>query len=410
MTIAERFDVFLIDLDGVVHLGGEPLPGAVESVNRLDHMGKQVRYLTNDPRPRRATIARHLGDLGIRVEAAEIVTSGWATARYLSREGIASVSTVGSDGLSAELRARGLRLTEEEPEAVVVGADEHTSYRDIQRATRHIDRGATFVGTNPDGAFPTPEGPAPGAGAIVRAVEAATGVDPLIVGKPEPAMFELALGDLPDRARAVVIGDRAEIDVLGAHRAGLTGILVADEEGSYPTPADFRQPDERISGLGDLFDVSVSEWRSPGYPWPDRIRPGVAAVVLDDGGEVLLVKRADRQRWALPTGTVERGESLTRALVREVKEEAGLDIEIDRLSGVYSAPEQQVFSYASGQTVHFVTSCFRCRPAGGRLTADGDEVVDAGFFRTEELPPTMLRMQPRWVADATVERDGPAVR
>ncbi len=271
MTIAERFDVFLIDLDGVVYLGGEPLPGAVESLHRLGRMGKKIRYLTNDPRPRRETIARHLGDLGIRVGTEEIVTSGWATARYLSRRDIATVSAVGSDGLRDELRAQGLRLTEGDPDAVVVGADERTTYRDIRRAVRHIDRGATFVGTNPDGSFPTADGPAPGAGAIVRAVETATGVEPIIVGKPEPRMFEMALEGVPEGERAVVIGDRPDTDVLGAHRAGLTGILVADEEPEPSSTVDFRRPDGRISGLADVFDASVGEWRSPEQPWSERI-------------------------------------------------------------------------------------------------------------------------------------------
>jgi HAD superfamily hydrolase (TIGR01450 family) len=257
VTVADDFDVFLVDLDGVVYLGGEPLPGAVESLNRLDRMGKTIRYLTNDPRPRRATIARRLRDLGVRVDTGEIVTSAWAAARYLDHAGIRKVSVVGSEGLSAELRARGLRLTEDGPEAVVVGADERTTYRDLQRATRHIDRGATFVGTNPDGSFPTPDGPAPGAGAIVRAVETVTGVEPIIVGKPEPLMFEMALEDVPDGARAVVIGDNPDTDVLGAHRAGLTAILVADDEPEHRATTDLGRPDGRISGLADVFDTSI---------------------------------------------------------------------------------------------------------------------------------------------------------
>lgn len=410
MTIADHFDVFLIDLDGVVYLGGDPLQGAVEALDRLDRTGKEIRYLTNDPRPRRQTVARRLSDLGIQVETEEIVTSGWATARYLDRAGVTSASTVGSDGLSAELRARGIRITEKAPEAVVVGADEHTSYRDIRRATRHIDRGATFVGTNPDGSFPTPDGRAPGAGAIVRAVATAAGVEPIVVGKPEPLMFEMALEGSPDGTRSVVIGDNEETDVLGAHRAGLTGVLVADEEPTYPSAADFRRPDGRISSLAEIFGESCVEWGPPDHPWPDQILPGVAAVVLDDSGRVLLVERSDRRQWALPTGTVERAESLTRALVREVKEETGLDIEVRRLTGVYSAPEQQVFSYPSGKTVHYITCCFRCAVVAGTLAADEDEAVDVGFFEANELPSNILPMQPRWVADATAERDGPAIR
>lgn len=409
-SIADRFDVFLFDLDGVIHVGEDPLPDAVESVNRLRGMGKQVRFLTNDPRPRRRTVAGRLRDLVIDVELDEIVTSGWATARHLRGAGITAVSTVGSAGLRAELRAEGLELTEEDPEAVVVGADERTSYRDIQRAARHICRGATFVGTNPDGSFPTPEGPAPGAGAVVRAVEATAGAEPTVVGKPEPPMFELALEDEPDGARVVVVGDNAETDVLGAHRAGFTGILVADGEPSYPAEADFRRPDATISTLADLFAGTANEWTSPEHPWPDEVSPGVAAAVFDDAGAVLLVKRADWEQWALPTGTVEACERLVDAVTREVREETGLEVEVRGLSGLYSAPEEQVFTYPSRRVVHFITCCFRCDPVGGTLGADRDEAIDAAFFGTDGLPSDMLPMHPKWIADATAERDRPAIR
>ena len=410
MTIAERFDVFLLDLDGVIRLGSEALPDAVDAVQRLDEMGKEVRFLTNDPRPRRQTVVEQLADLGIYAAVEQVVTSGWATACHLRRTGLPTASAVGSDGLRAELRARGIELTEEDPDAVVVGADERTSYRDIRRATRHIDRGAQFVGTNPDGAFPTPEGPAPGAGAIVRAVEAASGASPTVIGKPEPLMFEMARETASDADRAVVVGDNVDTDILGAHRAGLTGILVSGGEPARETGPDFRRPDASIATLADLFTRTVEPWSPPGHEWPDRIRPGVAAVVLDGGGDVLLVKRSDREQWALPTGTVERCETLTGAIAREVREEAGLEIEVDRLTGIYSDPQRQIFAYPSGEAVHFVTSCFRCRVAGGEVRPDEDEAVDAAFFDAAQLPSDLLPMQPRWISDALATSDRPAVR
>lgn len=409
-SIADRFDVFLFDLDGVIYLGEEPLPDAVESLDRLCSMGKQVRFLTNDPRSRRETIVGRLRDLGIQVGMDGIVTSVWATARYLRNKGITAVATVGSDGLRAELRGEGLELTDEDPEAVVVGADEHTCYRDIQRATRHIDRGAMFVGTNPDGSFPTPEGPSPGAGAVVRAVETAAGAEPTVIGKPEPPMFEFALEGQPDGTRAVVVGDRAGTDVLGAHRAGLTGILVADDEPEYSSGADFRRPDATISTLAGLFARTASEWESPGYAWPDEVSPGVAAAVLDDAGDVLLIKRADREQWALPTGAVEPCETLVGGVTREVREETGVEVEVRGLSGIYSAPGQQVFTYPSGRAVHFITCCFRCDPVGGELAADRDEATDAAFFGIDGLPSDMLPMQPQWIVDAIAGRDRPAIR
>ena len=401
--IADRFETFLFDLDGVIYLGEEALPHAVDGVNRLYEQEKRIRFLTNDPRPTREAVASRLRELGIRAAKEEIVTAAWAASAHLRREGVATAAAVGSEGLRTELRQQGITVTDESPDAVVVGADEQTTYADIRRATRHIDQGAQFIGTNPDGSFPTPDGPAPGAGAIVRAVETATGTSPTVVGKPEPLMFEVALEGTSVDQDGVVIGDNPATDILGAHRAGFTGILVAEEEPVAASARDFTHPDAVIRSLAGLFSHTVTPWDNPQYSWPEDIRPGVGAVVLNGSGEVLLLKRADREQWALPTGTVERGEAVEEALSREVQEETGLQITVNRLTGVYSHPKQQVFSYPSGETVHFVTNCFLCSVDGGTLEADQDEALDVRFFDTDRLPSRILPMHPRWVANA-VER------
>ncbi len=404
--IAEKFDVFLFDLDGVVYVGDEPLPAAVDSVTRLYEMDKELRFLTNDPRPTRRAVASDLREMGINAQEDEIVTSGWATAQYLSQQDVTTTAVVGSEGLKTELQAAGIEITDTDPEAMVVGANEETTYRDIRRATRHIDRGAAFVGTNPDGSFPTPDGPAPGAGAIVRAVEAAAGTEPTVVGKPEPLMFEMAIDGLSANMSAVVIGDNPATDVLGAHHAGHTGILVADEEPTAASARDRQEPELTISTLADLFTEEIEPWESPPYSWPDQIRPGVAAVVTTDSDEVLLLKRADTEQWALPTGSVERCEPVQEAISREVMEETGIRIQVEELTGVYSQPEQQVFSYPSGKTVHFITNCFRCTIEAGTAEADEEEALEVGFFGVNDLPSDILPMQPQWIADA-IDMSGP---
>lgn len=405
-----EFDTFLLDLDGVIYLGDKALPHAVESVNRLYDMDKEIRFLTNDPRPQRHSVVTKLRELGIEADEQEITTSGWVTAHYLAKHDISTASVVGSDGLRTELQDEGIDITEDNPEAMVVGADEHTSYSDIRRAARHIDRGATFVGTNADGAFPTPEGPSPGAGSIVRAVEAASDSKPTIVGKPEPIMFEMALGDTSNESNAVVVGDNPSTDILGAHRANLTAILVAESEPSADSARDFEHPELTISSLNHLFDEETTLWSNPGYEWPDEIRPGVGAVVINDSKEVLLVKRDDKEMWAVPTGRVELGETAEEAIAREIKEESGLEVSISNLTGVYSRPNKQVFSYPSGNSVHFITNCFLCIPEGGKLQVDNDEVIGVEFFDPYNLPANILIFQLQWIYDALRTENQPLIR
>jgi HAD superfamily hydrolase (TIGR01450 family) len=122
--VSEQFDAFLLDLDGVVYLRDEALPEAVESVNRFDKRDKELRFLTNDPRFQCETIANKLRKLEIDAEEDEIITSGWATARYLSQQDVTTAAVVGSEGLEIELQEEGIEVTDDDPNAMVVGADE----------------------------------------------------------------------------------------------------------------------------------------------------------------------------------------------------------------------------------------------------------------------------------------------
>jgi HAD superfamily hydrolase (TIGR01450 family) len=407
-VLAERFDAFLFDLDGVVYLGERPLPRAEESLARLREAGKAVRFLTNDPRPTREEVARKLAGMGVEAREGEVVTSGWATAEHLRKSGVGSAYVVGSPGLASGIRQAGIEVTASgRPEAVVVGADERTSYRHIRQAAGLIHEGASFVATNPDGSFPTPEGPSPGAGAIAAAVEAASGRRPVVVGKPNPSMFDAATEGLGAGARIAMVGDNPETDVLGAHRYGIPAVLVSEEAPAFPSERDFRAPDATVPDLSYLFDagVSIRRWERPSFPWPERVAAGVAAVVLDRKGRVLLGRRADNGLWGLPSGRVEVGETAEEAVVREVREETGLRVEVVRLVGVYSDPESQAFVYPTGEVVQFVTACFLCGGVSGRLLADGSETTDAAFFAADRLPTDLLTMHPRWLSDA-LRRDG----
>jgi HAD superfamily hydrolase (TIGR01450 family) len=404
--VPERFEAFLFDVDGVVCLGNEPLPRARESLALLRRAGKGIRFLTNDPRPTRAETSARLKGMGIEARVEEVVSSGWATAGYLAEEGISAACVIGSESLRSEIRGADVEVADavESPEAVVVGGDERASYWHVEAAAGLISAGARFVATNPDGSFPVPGGRAPGTGALVAAVAAASGRRPdEVVGKPSPRMFELALagvGAPPERI--AVVGDDPETDVLGAHRSGLTAILVSKSPSVSPSPRDFRVPDATIPDLALLLDpgIEVGAWEKPPFEWPERVAAGVAAVVFDDAGGVLLGRRADNGLWGLPSGHVEPGETVKEGAVREVAEETGLVVEAQRLVGVYSDPASQVFAYPGGEVVQFVTCCFRCRVLAGEPRPDGEETVEVAFFDLKELPPDLLPMHPRWLSDA----------
>lgn len=192
--LAEEYDAFLFDLDGVVYLGDGPLPGAPQALARLRRLDKVVCFLTNNPRPTRAMLAARLAAMGVAARAEEIVTAGWATAHWLRRHDLCPAYVVESPGLVAELRAAGVDDVEEgqATAAVVIGCDEQVAYRHLRVATGHVLRGARFVATNADGTVPTPQGRWPATGAITAAVEVATGRRPVIIGKPGPAMVAAA--------------------------------------------------------------------------------------------------------------------------------------------------------------------------------------------------------------------------
>lgn len=404
--LADEFDVFLFDLDGVIYIGPEPLPEAVESLKRLRQYKKNIRFLTNDPCTTRKKTARRLNNLGIEANIEEVITSGWATAQYLQKEKIQTALVLGDENLKWECRQAGIDIDiddQNDAEAVVVGWDNDVSFHDIQQAAKLIHKGAKFIATNADRTYPTPEGPLPASGAMVEAIRVSTEKRPTIVGKPYSYMFKKALEDFPPEYKAVMVGDNPYTDVLGAHQVGIPSILISDQEtNEFPSARDFRNPDATIPNLKALFDsnITIKKWVSPSFSWPDRIKAGVAGIIFDRTQRVLLMQRADNGLWGVPSGHVEPGETVEEAIIREISEETGLKVKVNRLIGVYSDPVSQVFSYPNGKVSHFITTCFECEVVGGTLIRKNEETIDVNYFDLNHLPENLLTMHPRWLKDA----------
>ncbi len=227
----------ILDLDGVVYRGDRPVEGAVELVGRLHEAGIVVRYATNNSMSTRAAFAQRLRGMGIEADADEIVTSTSATIDYLSRHEpeVRTILAVGAEGMVDELRASEFEVLPAAEggdsvrgvDAVLVGLDPLFDDARQAAAVERVRGGARFIATNADARYPTPTGSLPGAGTMVAAIQDATGVEPLVIGKPEPAMFRSILEATGiEASQALVIGDNPDSDIRAARRTGIECLLV----------------------------------------------------------------------------------------------------------------------------------------------------------------------------------------
>lgn len=229
--LVDRYDLVIFDLDGVVYLVDRPIPGAVEVIMRLHRAGATVAYATNNASRRAGEVAALLRGMGIEAADEEVLTSAQASAAALARQLPAGspVLVVGADALRADVRDAGLRpvsSADDRPAAVVQGYGRQVGWAELAEASVAIRAGAVWVATNMDRTLPTPRGPLPGNGAMVAALRTALGREPdLVVGKPEPALFEIAARRVGAR-RPLVVGDRLDTDVEGARRSGMDSLLV----------------------------------------------------------------------------------------------------------------------------------------------------------------------------------------
>ncbi|TAK02272.1 MAG: HAD-IIA family hydrolase [Chloroflexota bacterium] len=240
--------LLLVDLDGVVYRGADPVPGVAALLAERAAAGDDVVYVTNNSMHYRADYVTRLAAMGAPVTADRVVSAPRATALYLvEREpAIRRVLTIGASGLDRELRDVGLdvvaaghvaeRMAKEgldgwtaagHPDAVVAGIDPQLTYLRIAAAADCIRAGALFVATNRDPVYPSERGLRPGAGSVIAAIETASGTSPVVIGKPEPLLLEEAARAAGAYPRdAIVIGDGLVTDIAAARAVGARSVLI----------------------------------------------------------------------------------------------------------------------------------------------------------------------------------------
>jgi glycerol 3-phosphatase-2 len=230
LSLAETYDVALLDLDGVVYVGQHAVPGIPEALAAVRARGMRLAFVTNNAARPPAVVARHLSQLGIAAEPGEVINSAQAAAHYLADRltGGAKVLVVGTSGLVEALVERGLvpvHSADDDPQAVVQGYSPDLDWQQLAEGAVAIRRGLLWVATNVDPTVPSPRGPLPGNGSLVAALRHATGADPVVTGKPNPAMH-LESVQRSGAQHPIVVGDRLDTDVEGANAAGCPSLLV----------------------------------------------------------------------------------------------------------------------------------------------------------------------------------------
>ena len=236
--LANRYDQFILDLDGCVWVGGKPTPGAVEALEEMRVAGKQLAFATNNAYESGEDLVAQLWRIGVRASLRDVVTAGGAMQHVLAETRAGRTAfVIGMASMHRHVAAAGLKVLNgtdlaSRAEVVVVAGTTDLVYDDLRRAVQAVNRGADLLATARDPTYPQPDGLWPGTGAILAAVEYATGRTAEIVGKPEPQLFHTALDRLGE-GRTLVVGDRVRSDLAAAAAAGLDAALVQSDASDH---------------------------------------------------------------------------------------------------------------------------------------------------------------------------------
>lgn len=254
----------ILDMDGVIWRDAEPIGDLPKTFNKIRDLGLKFVLATNNSTRSIAEYIAKMKDLGVRVFPNEILNSSQAVAKVLRSkfDKGSEIYFIGESGLSTALTEEGLVPTSfdnyKDPKAVVMGIDRSISFEKVTRAALLINEGIPFYATNPDQTFPTPLGLIPGNGAWISVLRTATGVDPIITGKPDPAMLFVSMERMGTTIHeTIMVGDRLETDILGAKNAGchsclvLSGVTTNDQASKWSGTIDIIADD--LAALVDTF-------------------------------------------------------------------------------------------------------------------------------------------------------------
>jgi glycerol 3-phosphatase-2 len=304
------YDLAMLELDGVVYLGPEAVPGAAEALGSARAAGMRLAYITNNASRTPAQIAAHLRDLGMPdVAEQDVVTSAQAVAHLVADDLPAgsAVLVVGGEGLRVSLEERGLRCVgslDDGPAAVVQGFHPDVGWAQLSEASFAIQSGLPWYASNTDLTVPTPRGIAPGNGSLVQAVANATGRTPVVAGKPEVALFH-ETSERVGGTHPLMVGDRLDTDIDGAIAAGLDSLVVLTgvstlqdvagaDRGHRPT---FVGRDLRSLGEPHL-SVTVTDDTATCGSARAELRDGVVRLVAGDASTTSALRAAVALAWA----------------------------------------------------------------------------------------------------------------
>ncbi len=224
----KKYKGYLIDLDGTMYRGTELIKEAAGFVKRLRELNLPYLFVTNNSSRTPAQVAEKLRKFSIPAEDQQVFTTSMATANYIfEKKKDASVYVIGEEGIKTALTEKGLLLTEDHPEYVVVGIDREINYEKLAIACLAVRNGATFISTNGDIAIPTERGLLPGNGSLTSVITVSTQTEPIFIGKPESIIVEQALQVLgTDKSETIMVGDNYDTDILAGMNAGMDTLLV----------------------------------------------------------------------------------------------------------------------------------------------------------------------------------------